>query len=399
MASADHNDHSAGGSPRSVVALSDLDDALALLVQAEQTKAQAAVLLGRVADADLARWLGYVSTERLVAHRTGSGNDTARSFVRVARHLERFPATAAALIDGRVTWAVVEVLAAAAAGRADAYAESEEELLDVVEGAEPAEAERICRLWRAQVDAESTLDESERIHRRRGVWMQQALDGSCDGRFRLDAIGADAVWAALDSAPDPEHTLPEPRTCAQRRADKLVNLCEQSLGRGPSTLEPIEADEADECCGHGGQGRAAVNVVIDLQTLAGNDAPLDEIRSELDNGGPLTGPGLDRVLCDASFRALITDGPRAVLAYNRATPAIPPALRRAVRIRDRSCTFPGCDRPWNWCDLHHIIPRNRGGPTTADNLTLLCRFHHTTVHEGGWQLTRGPNGAIEVTSP
>jgi 5-methylcytosine-specific restriction endonuclease McrA len=87
------------------------------------------------------------------------------------------------------------------------------------------------------------------------------------------------------------------------------------------------------------------------------------------------------------------------LAYNRATPDIPPALRRAVRIRDRCCTFPGCDRPWNWADLHHIVPRNRGGPTTAENLTLLCRFHHTTVHEGGWQLTRGPNGKIEVTSP
>jgi hypothetical protein len=271
-------------------------------------------------------------------------------------------------------------------------------------------------LWRKQVEAESTLDEAERFDRRRGLWMQQALDGSCDGRFRLDAIGADAVWNALDSAPDPEHTLPEPRTCAQRRADKLVNLCEQSLGRGPSALEPVEADKPDECCGHGGQGRAAVNVVIDINTLAGKDAPLDQIRSELDNGGPLTGPGLDRVLCDASFRALITDGPRAVLAYNRATPDIPPALRRAVRIRDRCCTFPGCDRPWSWCEyghlwwptrvsatpkhrLHHIIPRNRGGPTTAENLTLLCRFHHTTVHEGGWQLTRGPNGDIEVTSP
>jgi len=123
------------------------------------------------------------------------------------------------------------------------------------------------------------------------------------------------------------------------------------------------------------------------------------LRQELGRGGPIHGPGLDRLLCDASFRALVTDGPRTVLAYNRATPDIPPALRRAVQIRDRHCTFPGCDRPHHWCDQHHIVPRNRGGPTTAENLTLLCRFHHSTVHDGGWHLSRAPDGTIVVASP
>lgn len=33
------------------------------------------------------------------------------------------------------------------------------------------------------------------------------------------------------------------------------------------------------------------------------------------------------------------------------------------------------------------------------NLVLLCRFHHHAVHEGGHYLTRGPDGATEVTRP
>ena len=146
--------------------------------------------------------------------------------------------------------------------------------------------------------------------------------------------------------------------------------------------------------------RATVDVIVDIETLLGTDlTEIDRFRSELAHGAPISGPGLDRLLCDASFRALITDGPRTVLAYNRATPDIPPGLRRAVQRRDRHCTFWGCDRPWFWCDLHHIVPRNRGGPTTLDNLTLLCRHHHGCVHEGGWHLSRAPDGTINLTSP
>ncbi|MGH1490382.1 MAG: HNH endonuclease [Acidimicrobiales bacterium] len=46
-----------------------------------------------------------------------------------------------------------------------------------------------------------------------------------------------------------------------------------------------------------------------------------------------------------------------------------------------------------------MVPRSRGGPTTAKNLTLLCRFHHTLTHEGGWQLSRAPDGQIVVSRP
>ncbi len=225
------------------------------------------------------------------------------------------------------------------------------------------------------------------------MWMQFAFDGAGHSRFSLDAAGAEAVWAALETPPDPVTQLPEPRTGAQRRADKLVDIC-------------VLSTESGSDLGSAGT-RATVDVVIDIETLAannnGNDQPgqinLDRIRAELAHGGPIAGPSLDRLLCDASFRALITDGPRTVLAYNRATPAIPPALRQAVRVRDRHCTFTGCDRPWWWCDLHHITPRNRGGPTTAENLTLRCRFHHGCVHDRGWQLTRTPDGTINVRSP
>ncbi len=317
--------------------------------------------------------------------------------MRVARHLARFPGTADAVRAGRVPFAAAGVLARAARDLADAYREHEDQLLQAAAASEPDELERLCRLWRARASTDANAADAERVFNQRGLWMQFGFDGAGHGRFSLEAVGAEAVWAALETPPDPATQLPEPRTAAQRRADKLVEVCVLSTEGAPA--ESI------------GGTRAAVDVVIDIKTLAANSntglasedqadpIDLDQLRAELAHGGSITGPGLDRLLCDASFRALITDGPRTVLAYNRATPAIPPGLRRAVRIRDRHCTFAGCDRPWWWCDLHHITPRNRGGPTTAENLTTLCRFHHGYVHDRGWQLTRAPNGAIQVRSP
>ena len=40
-----------------------------------------------------------------------------------------------------------------------------------------------------------------------------------------------------------------------------------------------------------------------------------------------------------------------------------------------------------------------GGRTDLDNLVLLCRYHHVLCHEGGWTLTRQPDGTITATKP
>jgi Domain of unknown function (DUF222)/HNH endonuclease len=57
------------------------------------------------------------------------------------------------------------------------------------------------------------------------------------------------------------------------------------------------------------------------------------------------------------------------------------AQRIALAYRDRECTFNGCGRPSTWAlDIHHLIPRSRGGATTLRNLASLCQEHHITTH-------------------
>ena len=105
------------------------------------------------------------------------------------------------------------------------------------------------------------------------------------------------------------------------------------------------------------------------------------------------------ITCDCTLRVLLTDTQGQPLSVGRATRTVPPHIRDAVTARDRHCTWPGCNRPPSWCEGHHAIHWADGGPTSTDNITLLCREHHQELHATGWQLTRQPNGHHTAQPP
>jgi HNH endonuclease len=91
--------------------------------------------------------------------------------------------------------------------------------------------------------------------------------------------------------------------------------------------------------------------------------------------------------------------PTHPLEVGRTSWVVQAAQRAALAVRDGGCVFPGCDRPLAWCEAHHLRHWLHGGPTDLANLALLCRAHHRTVHEGGWQLARAPDGRLTATPP
>src|SRR5690606_12734866 len=89
---------------------------------------------------------------------------------------------------------------------------------------------------------------------------------------------------------------------------------------------------------------------------------------------------------------------RDILDIGRKTRRIPPALRRAVTLRDHHCQFPGCTHD-RFIDLHHIEHWLHGGATSKQNLIALCPFHHRLVHEGGFTLELGEDGEPRFLAP
>jgi hypothetical protein len=80
--------------------------------------------------------------------------------------------------------------------------------------------------------------------------------------------------------------------------------------------------------------------------------------------------------CDAQE---IGDVKATTSSGKRATRTIPPATRQKVLRRDHGrCVVPGC-RSTRWIDLHHLLPRARGGSHDVGNLSALwglCRARH-----------------------
>jgi hypothetical protein len=79
---------------------------------------------------------------------------------------------------------------------------------------------------------------------------------------------------------------------------------------------------------------------------------------------------------------------------------IPAHIRRAVTLRDRCCRWPGgCDRLAAACEVHHLIHKADGGPTSIATCLLLCAFHHQVcIHRWGWPIFLHPDGTTEATS-
>jgi hypothetical protein len=103
---------------------------------------------------------------------------------------------------------------------------------------------------------------------------------------------------------------------------------------------------------------------------------------------PIPERTVERLSCAANVTRVLLGPESAVIDVGRARRLPSPATRRAVAHRDDGCAWPGCDRPLNWTQPHHVIHWARGGVTETDNLTSLCHRHHWMAHEGGWQVVR-----------
>ncbi len=100
-----------------------------------------------------------------------------------------------------------------------------------------------------------------------------------------------------------------------------------------------------------------------------------------------------RFCCDAGVVVVAhIDTHGQPLSIGRKFRTISAAIKRALRLRDRTCRFSGCTHR-RYVDGHHIKHWANGGETALSNLILLCSAHHRLLHEGGCRVeSNGANG-------
>ncbi|MEX2224370.1 MAG: HNH endonuclease signature motif containing protein, partial [Candidatus Rokuibacteriota bacterium] len=211
-----------------------------------------------------------------------------------------------------------------------------------------------------------------------GALLLQALAAARETlyqRARRDAAprpSADATGVIIPPADTPSR--------AQQQADALALLAETALHHA---LDPGAPGE-----------RYQVVVHVDAAVLADPEQPGQSV---LEEGSHVSAETSRRLACDASRVVMRHDAEGQVMEIGARTRTIPPALRRALQHRDRGCRFPGCHVRFG--QGHHLRHWAQGGPTTLSNLALLCRRHHRAVHEEGYQVARGADGALRFRRP
>jgi hypothetical protein len=218
----------------------------------------------------------------------------------------------------------------------------------------------------------------------RTLHLSRTLDGRRELSGSLDPEAGALVECALRLATTRDVEGEPRRTPAHRRADALADICRFYLDH--QLTQP------------GGRHRPHLNVFLEYQDL------VTAARSRgkggwLADGTRVDGATIQRLACDAGFHRVVADGPSGILDYARTTRNVPVNLFNALVARDRSCVFPGCDRPPHWCEGHHLDHWEHGGPTRLDNLVLLCSRHHHLLHLPGWHIKLRPDGVVEVTTP
>ena len=373
-------------SPR-IAELDRLGDEIAEL--SAHLEAATARLLDLIREFDARRgWnTGFRSCAAWLAWRVGLDLGAARERVRVARALETLPALAEALARGELSYAKVRALTRVATPATEAR------LLAVGRAGTAAHVERIVRGW-SRVDRQAEAREAARQHAGRALHVYQDEDGTVVLRGRLAPEVGALLLRALDAAretlyqrrrangavrpaTDPAAEAP---TRAQQQADALALLAETALHQ---ELDPGAPGE-----------RYQVVVHVDAAVLADPNQPGQSV---LEEGSHVSAETSRRLACDASRVVMRSDPDGRVVEVGARTRTIPPALRRALHHRDPSCRFPGCEVRVG--QGHHVRHWAQGGPTTLSNLALLCRRHHRAVHEEGYQVARGPDGALQFRRP
>ncbi|HEY0240756.1 MAG TPA: DUF222 domain-containing protein [Friedmanniella sp.] len=227
-----------------------------------------------------------------------------------------------------------------------------------------------------RIDPDGTAPQEQVNADRRHLALRRTRDGmyAVEGRL-TGAVGAKltAVLSPL-AAPRVETVTLEdgrevnsvdPRHHGQRNHDALEEVCDRLLRSGtlpdsggtPATV--IVTITEDQLRGRRGTGTTSDGSRLSADTVVGVADEADVYVARLSPLG-------------------------VVLDLGRTRRCASPGQTAALITRDAGCSFPGCSRPPEWCERHHIVAWVDGGPTDLANLTLLCAYHHHHFASRGW---------------
>jgi hypothetical protein len=189
------------------------------------------------------------------------------------------------------------------------------------------------------------------------------------------------------------------RTRGERQADALAQmgvLAAEHLGLVPAPDPAAAPGPTGPSSGEATVPRQravrSVPRVVIVTTPEQLSGAADASAAVTTDGTLLEHGTLVRLTCDAIVDRVVLAPDGRVLMTDTIGRLATAAQQHTLAARDRGCAWPGCTTPPSLCEAHHVVWWSRGGPTTIDNLALLCHRHHTQIHAqpeepgAGWHM-------------
>ena len=332
-------------------------------------------LLGLIREFDEKQYwasLGLCSCAHWLNFKCGIGMNAAREKLRVAHALAGLPKINVAFSVGQLSYSKVRAITRIADETNEDY------LLMIAEHSTAHHVEKLVSKYRTAKRLQDAEIANEQ-YKQREVSHYYDHDGCLVIKARLPAEQGALIVKALEMALDASfvgaapgrdnEACPEP--IAARRADALTDIAETYLNNNESS------------------GSTADRYQVVVHVVGAGPAR----DSHIEDGPHVTAETFRRIACDSTIVGIKEDENGEPLSIGRRSRSIPPPMRRALRVRDGGCRFPGCTNS-RFVDGHHIKHWADGGETSLDNLVLLCRHHHHLVHEGGFVCVKQKDGDI-----
>ena len=249
----------------------------------------------------------------------------------------------------------------------------------------PAELRTLAAQVVDRIDPDGTRPQEELNTDRRHLAFRQTRDGMWTVEGRLTGQVGAKLRAVLGPLAKPRlETItlddgrvieqPDARHHGQRTHDALEEVCDRLLRSG--TLPDT--------------GGIPATVIV---TIDESDLTAQQKWGMTSDGTTLSAATVRDLADEAEVYPTVITPTGVVLRMGRRRRLASPAQTVALIARDRGCSFPGCDRPPEWCERHHVIAWADGGPTDLDKHTPESR--HPKIET----LPLSPTAASPPTRP
>ena len=266
----------------------------------------------------------------------------------------------------------------------------EAELVRLAGGRSPAQLRLLARRAveeiepdRAAVDAHEDAivqSEEERAYEAAAFWIKDNHDGTMTGQFTVPWASGMTLKKVLDAMTAPRRLGPDGMRREAAGDDYRWNQIDWQHRRGAAFADLLLRVPTDHL-----SPKVAATLIVTTR--------LDDLRGELtrvgrtDSADVVSASAARRLACGAGIIPAVLDGESLPLDLGRQKRLYSEAQRVAFATRYDECATEGCDRPFAWCEIHHLHAWQAGGSTDLASGVPLCGRHHRMIDDQHLQHT------------